>query len=599
MTDHQTRQHKLLEIKGIVYVKNEVNLGFVRSCNKAAAIARGEYLVFLNNDTYIKPLWLDSLILTLNSNPTNGIVGSKLVYPNGKLQEAGGIVWADGAATNFGNNSNSFDPSFNFTRHADYVSGASLLIRKTTFLSAGGFDIQYAPAYYEDTDLCFTVKHKLGLNVIYEPKSELIHFEGVSSGILYSKSGVKNNQILNQVKFIKKWSKILNSRTFLSGKNLYLAARKFCGNKTILVIDSYMPRFDRESGSNRLLHILKILKNSGFHVIFLPDNWNKEEPYNTILQNLGIETLYTSSQYSEDLVEIVQSRLDYIEVAWLCRPEITEKYGEAIRKLNPKVKIIYDTIDLHFLRLKREAELYPDQISDKNNWMKMKKTELDLATMADMVITITDVDKDIFKEENISERKLITIPNIHVFNSTLKPGFEERSGILFIGSYNHPPNIDAVIWLCEEIMPLVWKECPDIKVTLLGNNPTMDIKSLENDKISVPGFVEDVAPYFNANKIFVAPLRYGAGMKGKIGQSYEFGLPIISTTIGVEGMGLKDGLNILVADNTQSFAQKIISLNSNPLTWNMLAGNSELAIKPYSPESIKHSVELMFTYLEN
>ncbi|MBC7389196.1 MAG: glycosyltransferase, partial [Opitutaceae bacterium] len=156
------------------------------------------------------------------------------------------------------------------------------------------------------------------------------------------------------------------------------------------------------------------------------------------------------------------------------------------------------------------------------------------------------------------------------------------------------PNEDAVVWLCNEIMPLVWKELPFLKVTLLGSGVTEKVKSLESERVLVTGFIHNVSPYFEKHRVFVAPLRFGAGMKGKLGQSFEYGLPIVSTTIGVEGMGLTEGKNVLIADDKIAFASQIINLYTNSSLWNELAKNSENAIHPFGPESIKSSLKNIF-----
>ncbi len=508
-------QNILNSITPLTLIENRVNRGFIYSCNHGASFATGKYLYFLNNDTEIRPNCIESLVEVL-AQPQVGAVGSKLVYPQGSLQEAGGIVWEDANAWNYGRHNNPAAPEYNYLRPVDYCSGASLMVLKAAFMELNGFEKDFSPAYYEDTDLCFGLRHKLGLEVMYQPKSEVVHYEGISSGTSIV-AGIKQYQVLNAGKFEQKWQHLLDSYPANIGMaNTPFASRKFLGNKTVLVIDSYMPSYDKESGSRRLFEILKIFKALNFHVIFAANNGYKEEPYVSVLQNLQIEVLYTQRGYGVTIEQQIQQRLALIDLAWICRPELNEKYLPLVKQ-NNKIKIVYDTIDLHYLRLKRAWELSIDRgCNSSPGWQEMQAKELHFAHQSDLTITVTSTEQKILQYQSV--KKVEVIPNVHHPYQGDVPDFTKRSGILFIGGYNHIPNVDGVKWLCQEIMPLVWQKQPDLKVTLLGSNPSAEVESLARDLITVTGYIEDVTPYFLSHKLIVSPLRNRAGMKGKIGQ---------------------------------------------------------------------------------
>ncbi len=328
-------------------IKNEENRGFVDACNQGAAAARGEYLLFLNNDTVVLPGWLDHLVHTIASNSQNGAVGSMFIYPDGSIQEAGSIVWKNGEAHHYGWSASPDDHRFNFAREVDYCSAASLLIKKEIFQSLGGFDRRFAPAYYEDVDLCFGVR-SLGHKVIYQPMSRVVHYEGATAGRDVTK-GIKNFQITNREKFVEKWRGVLESE--YHEKNLKLvteAAHRKLG-PVVLVFDERVPSPDRDAGSARMFMILKALAQWS-HVIFVPFNRPQGIEYEEALWKEGIETA-DAEDYSRLL-----KRKD-IRAAIVSRPTVAEALIARIRRANKKITIVFDMVDAYFIRLEREAQI--------------------------------------------------------------------------------------------------------------------------------------------------------------------------------------------------------------------------------------------------
>ncbi|MEO7040212.1 MAG: glycosyltransferase [Candidatus Elarobacter sp.] len=571
-------------IPGIDVVRNGCNAGFVDACNRGALLARGRFLLFLNNDTEVRDDSVRALVRQAESDHSIGIVGSKLVYPDGRLQEAGGIIWSDASGWNYGRFDSPARPEYNFVRDVDYVSGASLLVRTELFRTIGGFDRRYVPAYYEDVDLCFEARAR-GYRVVYEPRSVVIHHEGVSSGTNTS-TGVKRFQEVNKPKFHAKWAEVLEQHHAPSEPaNVRAAARSRGPSKGgILVIDSYVPLYDKEAGSNRLRHLIEGFIDAGKRVVFLPDNVAAMQPYTAEMQARGIEVLYHSDGDSRRAMALLADALPTVELAWVCRPELCAKYLPAIRALS-SIPILYDTIDLHFVRLRRQAEV--EGSTDDASWRAIEDLELTCGRAANGTVVVSAAEADVLRAAGIAP--IAVVPTIHDIEPALDRPFTATEGLLFIGGYNHVPNIDAAVWLVRDIMPAVWAALPGVHLTLLGANPPASVLALAGERVTVPGYVRDVDPYFRAARIFVAPLRYGAGVKGKIGHALSYELPTITTSIGSEGFDFEHGATALIADDAEAFAASIVSLYENPVLWRRLATGAAEALRPFSRERVVRS----------
>ena len=259
---------KLHAIDGLRVQARKANGGFIAACNDGAGLARGEVLVFLNNDTVPQPGWLDALLATLDAHPDAGLVGAKLLYPDGRLQEAGGVVFADGSGWNYGRFDDPANCRFAYLRDADYVSGAAIAIPRALFERLGGFDSRYAPAYYEDTDLAFAVR-AAGLRVLVQPASVVVHDEGTTSGTDVN-TGPKAAQVRNQAVFAAKWRDALAAQ--LPAGSVPTPALLHRRQRQVLVIDALTPQPDRDSGSLRLVNLMRLLMEEGAHVVFVPAN---------------------------------------------------------------------------------------------------------------------------------------------------------------------------------------------------------------------------------------------------------------------------------------------------------------------------------------
>lgn len=569
-------------ISGLVLVRNQENLRFLKNCNNAAKLAGGQYILFLNNDTQVQQGWLAPLVELIERDPGIGMVGSKLVYPDGRLQEAGGILWRDGSAWNYGNRSDPALPEFNYVKEADYISGASIMIRRTLWEEIGGFDERFAPAYCEDSDLAFTVR-QLGYKVMYQPLSVVVHFEGASNGTDLS-TGQKAYQTVNQKKFFEKWQAVLERDHFENAENVFLARERGRGKKVLLMIDHYVPMYDKDAGSRTVFQYIKLFVDYGYHVKFIGDNFYQHQPYTETLQQMGVEVLY-GPYYAAHWNDWLAENGDKIGFAFLNRPHISVKYIDEIRRKTP-AKIIYYGHDLHFLREQREYELLKDKsiLKSAEEW---RRRELSLMRRADISYYPSSIEvQEVHKiAPEIPAR---SIP-AYLFENVERTVYRasERHDMLFIGGFGHRPNVDAVKWLAQEIMPELKKLLPSTKVYVLGSNPPEEVAALEDTDIRIVGFVtnEQLEEYYHRCRIALVPLRYGAGIKGKVVEAMRYGVPVVTTAVGAEGiLGAEEILRI--ADTPLDFAKAAAELYGNS---QVLADVSRMELayikKNFSPEN--------------
>jgi GT2 family glycosyltransferase/ubiquinone/menaquinone biosynthesis C-methylase UbiE len=322
-------------VTGVTVVNNVENLRFLKNCNNAASYAKGKYILFLNNDTQVQKNWLNPLIQLMEKDETIGLTGSKLVYANGMLQEAGGIFWNDASAWNYGNKCNPEEPEYNYVKEADYISGASIMIRSSLWKEIGGFDERFAPAYYEDSDLAFEVR-KHGYKVVYQPLSVVVHFEGISNGTDTS-SGQKQYQIVNRDKFYEKWKDVLEKEHFPNAENVFLAKDRSRSKKRILIVDHYVPHHDKDAGGKCTFMYISLFAKLGYQVTFIGDNFFRHEPYTTELQQKGVEVIY-GNFYFKNWKTWLKDNAHYFDFIYLNRPHIASKYIDIIRS-NSEAKI--------------------------------------------------------------------------------------------------------------------------------------------------------------------------------------------------------------------------------------------------------------------
>ncbi|MBW3665221.1 MAG: glycosyltransferase [Actinobacteria bacterium] len=561
-------------------VRNVRNLGFIHTCNRGAEHATGRFLIFLNNDTVCTHGWLEPLVETLRDRPDAGAVGAKLVYPDGRLQEAGGVIFRDGSGANFGKHDQ--HPGFelySYLREVDYCSGAALATPAALFRELGGFDRTFAPAYYEDTDYCFSVR-KAGYRIFTQPASVVIHREGATSGTS-PEHGVKRHQQVNRERFVDKWQTVLpechaNPGAFDRATWHRLARPTGQGRQVrrALVCVPTLPSADRESGSKRLHDMVDVLLAEGWDVTLVAKDRGPDD--RRILDAMWRRGVAAYVEPRGELEQIVRDGA--FDVAVLAFWFIGELWGSLIRECSPDTRVVIDTIDLHFLRESRRlfagARRLESTVLDRTQAELMAR-ELNVYASADAVLTVSDKEAQVVNDL-VGDSGLAHTVHDNEDVGHAHVGLSSRRGLLFVGNFRHAPNVAAARFLLSEIVPLL----PDgflesHPLSVVGNAlEETDLATLcDRANVHMVGWVPSVLPYLAANRMSVVPLTYGAGTKRKLVQSMIAGTPVISTSVGIEGLPVRDGAHLLVADEPADFAARVVDLAADDALWRRLSRN--------------------------
>ena len=398
-------------IHGAKFIRNSENVGYLKSVNKALSAASGEYIALVNNDILVNDGWLSSLRKTFDEHDNVGLVGSKIVSANGKLLEACATVFSDGTPQHI-TAPNIDHPQHNYVRDAVYCSAAAVLVQTSAFQELGGFDERYLPAYFEDTDLCFGLR-SLGLRVLYQPTSVVVHKMSSTYAANPARAAEKEGLMLsNRKKFAEKWSselrKLYPVGTSLSVAKTWPGRRHF---KRVLVVEAAFISPDKDSGSLRLLYILNIFLELGCHVTYFAEDFTSEPEWLLKITQMGVEVLH--SPYVRSVSDVIAMKLSY-DIFFIARPNIAEKYANAIRRCCTEAFVAYDTVDIHYKREERLLELGDGAyISEhKVNLEKVKKMELSQVSNVNITVVVSQAEEKILKDE-VPGAAFTIISNIH------------------------------------------------------------------------------------------------------------------------------------------------------------------------------------------
>ncbi len=571
------------QVDGLVITENHENLGFVGNCNQASRLAKGDFIVFLNNDTVVADNWLEELVSLARGDRAIGMVGCMLLNADGSLQEAGNVMFKDGWGYPYGRGDDPDKPEYGFVRHVDCVSGACFLVRRDVFEGVGRIDEAFAPAFFEEYDLAFAVA-KAGYKVLYQPASRIWHYGSASYG-----PEVRDRQSsINHARFVDKWRDTLETRR-QGPAELFLARERPHANGTILVIEDKVPEYDKHAGGLSVFQYLRLLASLDFKVILLPDDRRRSEPYTTTLEQLGVEVLYGGARVDRWLT----ANGRYLDWVLVARPEVARRHIGLVRR-KTRARLLYYTHDLHFQREMRRYETTDDpQALHESD--RLKRLETKIFRSVDCVLTPSADEVAIIRSlapgQEVRTLTPYFYPAASPASTDIGVPISERRCLIFVGGYAHLPNVDAAVLLAKGIMPLVWAHVPDARLLLVGSDPPANVWALAGERVEVVGYVPDLTPSYARARMSVSPLRFGAGLKGKIVSSLAAGVPVITTTIGNEGIGLLDGTEALIADDEAGIAAQIVRLfEDTELLESLVAAGHHVIAERFNVERVRASL---------
>lgn len=546
----------LNNLRNAIVIRNKENCYFAPACNQGGEKARGKYLLFLNSDAFVHRGCVSSLTRTMESAFDTGAAGAKLVWRDGRLQEAGSIIWRDGSALGYGRGDDPSKPEYSYARDVDYCSAACLIVRRELFERLGGFDESFTPAYYEDTDLCMRI-WDADYRVVYQPMAVATHVEFASSSFESASRLMEKQRLI----FLTKHAKALERRPIPS-ENILIRTRDRKSRPTILVIDDCVPKPEEGSGYPRMFLMLKSMASLGYRVTLLPlTDAAPKQPETCLLTQMGVEILWRAIGARQ----LLEDRRDSYDIVLISRPHNALLAMNLVRKTNPKARVIYDAEALWHLREQLRRRL-GFRTADRR--FENEKAELSLIRSADYVTVVSPTEQKLIQEKLREKKSVVLLGHPHHVAPTQTP-FENRHDLLFVAGFKSAPgpNDDAAIYFTKHLLPRIQEKIPGVRFIIAGSNPPESVRQLASKSVLVLGYVKNLKELYEKARVFVVPTRFAAGIMWKVTEAMSYGLPCVLSTVAAQGLEIRDGEEALVAVDDDDFVKKAAQLYQDEALW--------------------------------
>jgi GT2 family glycosyltransferase/glycosyltransferase involved in cell wall biosynthesis len=553
-------------LDGARVIRNNEDRHFLRAVNQGSGEARGSALLLLNNDAKLMPGALQAALETLHSATNIGAVGGKLILPDGRLQEAGNIIWSDGTCAGYGRGQDPNAPEYQFQRDVDYCSGAFLLIRRDLFEKLGRLDDGFAPAYYEETDFCMRLR-QAGYRIVYDPRVEVMHFEFATSSFNQAGALMQRNHKL----FFERHQQVLAENHLPPNRSMLSARISNRRQPRLLLIDDQVPFPSYGSGFPRASRILTTLHKAGCFITYYP-LLEPAAAWSDVYATFPREIEFMLGYGRGALGAFLEARAGHYDIIVVSRPHNMWDFIEQ-RDKDPGrycgIKIIYDAEALYSPREAKRLELAGTPLSAAEQERLLHK-EFHLARAADAVIAVNAREANLFKAAGLG--------SVHVLGHAIEPeplaaDFVDRQGFLFVGALDddQAPNVDALFWFVDEVMPHLDRLIgAGYRVSVAGRGGAQRLRDLVNPRVEVLGRVEDLTQHYRRARVFVAPTRFAAGVPHKLHEAASRGLPAVATSILATQLGWGDGIELLVADTPEAFASQCARVHRDRALWQRL-----------------------------
>lgn len=549
----------LARLRGATVLRNADNRHFVAGVNQAAAAARGRLLLLLNNDTEPAPAAIAAAVATLDADARIGAVGGKLVLPDGRLQEAGCIVWGDGRTTGVGRGDDPAALEHAWRRPVDYVSGAFLLTPRAVFAALGGLAEELAPAYYEEVDYCARVWQR-GWRVVYEPGASVAHFEFASS----QPGAAWELQERNRARFAARQALWLAGRPPLGAPGATVARRRCAGpaRARALVLEDRIPEPSLGAGYPRTLALVRALAALDVRVTIgalraVPPA--AEAIYAHLPRE--VETV----DLTEGLATFLAERAGAFDTLIVCRPLNFAAVAD-LRARTPALfaglRLVYDAEAIFARRAIAQAALAGRPLPEREAEELIARELAPVAT-ADAVLAVSAAEAAEFRARGARQVEVLAHA---VTPRTDAPGPAGRAGLLFVGSFHADatPNADALGWFVREVLPRLPGE---VGLRVAGRVGAPAVAALAGERVELLGAVADLRPLYDAARVFVAPGRYGAGIPLKIVEAAAAGVPVVTTPPLAAALGWGATGGWCGGASAEEFAAAVRTLLEDDAAW--------------------------------